>query len=638
MDSSADPCEDFYQYACGGWIASTELRPDETRKVKSFDTIQDANKKVLFDIIRDDWPMLTELYNSCMDEDSQVRDGLLDEYLGLTEPNDVDGMFAAAGKLQSLGVDVLFDVDVQPAPRDPNVYVVTLNQGGLGVGQRQFYLSEGDEAEAERKAYKHHIKRMLELSGLETDAAADAAKKILAFEIELATVSVPLADLRDPEATCNMYSLDLLEKEVPLPWMDFFEGMGIDTSRFEAAELNVMVPNYFKSLADILSTEPSETISVYYHWMLVHSFSNYLGPAFGEETFQFYGKTLSGQDERTPLKERCVDEADGLLGELLGHYFVRRAFPESSRKIASELVSRIERAFQSNIESGDVDWLDSYTSTAALEKLSAVTNKIGYPEAWTSYGSLQLNSNKYFENAMQARSLSLALVLDRFNSGESVDKTLWDMTTPTVNAYYNPPGNEMVFPAGILRASFFDERYPAAMNFGGIGMVMGHELTHGFDDEGRNFDGAGALRTWWSDDAIQGFTNRAQCLIDQYSSYKVGDAHVIGEQTLGENIADNGGIRLAFHAYKTYVTENDLSPSSLIEGVTDDQLFFLSFAQNWCELMRPEEAKNRIRTDVHSPAKYRVQGPLTNFEEFSSAFQCPVGSAYNNPETRCRVW
>eukprot|EP00735_Rhodelphis_limneticus_P004883 TRINITY_DN1653_c0_g1::TRINITY_DN1653_c0_g1_i1::g.17860::m.17860 TRINITY_DN1653_c0_g1::TRINITY_DN1653_c0_g1_i1::g.17860 ORF type:complete len:741 (-),score=172.88,sp/Q4PZA2/ECE1_MOUSE/34.97/2e-126,Peptidase_M13_N/PF05649.8/4.3e-80,Peptidase_M13/PF01431.16/2.6e-65 TRINITY_DN1653_c0_g1_i1:396-2618(-) len=639
MDTSVSPCEDFYQFACGGWIKSNKLEPDETRKVRGFDVIEDANRQVLSSIIRERWPLLNEFYQSCMDEATRNSDTSIQAVLSLLQVNGINDIFKTAGTLHVAGVSTLFDFGIQPAPRNPDVYVATLNQGGLGVPTRNFYLTQGTEAEELRKKYKEHIQTMLEFTGLDTATSSLMSVEVLNFEVEIAKASLPLAELRDPNGTCNMYTLTKLSQDFPLPWSDFFVALGIKEERFTGEDINVIAPKYFQQLSTLLANTDPATVEAYFRWQVAHDLSAYLAPKYGEETFNFFDKVLSGMDERAPLEERCVEMTDQLLGDLLGHYFVMETFPPSTREIARDLIARIEEAFKETVET-DNAWLDDYTRKASLDKLSKVRNKVGYPDDWQDYSSLRMNSLNFFDNSRSSLDMAFSKQLKRFNERQAVVKSDWDMTTPTVNAYYNPPGNEMVFPAGILRATFFDERYPAPMNFGGIGLVMGHELTHGFDDEGRNYDGTGNLTVWWSDKAINSFKDRAQCLVNQYSGYTVGGKNVNGNQTLGENIADNGGVRLAYKAFKRYQAEQaqkGIKEPPLLPTLTDDQLFFVGFAQGWCELIRPEAAQQRLELDVHSPARYRVQGPLTNFEEFSRAFKCSAGSPYS-PETRCRVW
>jgi endothelin-converting enzyme/putative endopeptidase len=392
-------------------------------------------------------------------------------------------------------------------------------------------------------------------------------------------------------------------------------------------------PEFFEGLSTQAAKADAETLRAYLRWHLLHSQAAFLSKAFVEEDFQFYGATLSGQKEDRPRWKKCVEATDGAMGESLGRYFVERAFPGDSKTIGLDLIGRIEAAFRANLDK--LAWMDPATRKRAQEKLQALTNKIGYPDAWRDYSALKVVRNDYYANATAAETFEFKRVMDKV--GKPVDRKEWGMSPPAVNAYYNPLNNEMVFPAGIMQPPFFKNDYPAAMNFGGIGLVMGHELTHGYDDQGRKFDPKGRLAEWWDPSAGEKFEKQAACVEDLYSSFEPQPGvHVNGKLTLGENIADFGGIKAAYQAWKSWEADKR-TPAGAVEGLTNDQLFFVGFAQAWCAKMTPEMQRLLINLDPHSPDKYRVNGPLSNFSVFGEAFSCKVGDPMR-PQKVCTVW
>jgi predicted metalloendopeptidase len=533
-------------------------------------------------------------------------------------------------KLHVIGVNALFRLSVVPDFKNPDLNIVFAGQGGLGLPDRDYYLKDDERSKGILEAYRAHVGRMLELSGETKEHAKKHADQILALETELAKASRPRADLRDPVKTYNKLDLDGLQKLTPdLPWGTFFEAAGHPGVK----DVNVQVPEFFSGLGAVVARTEPEVTRAYLRWHLLRRTSDFLPKAFVDESFAFFGQKLQGQKELQARWKRCVNAADDALGEVLGKAYVEKQFPGDSKAIALDMIHRIEAAFDSNLPS--LAWMDDETRTRASGKMKALTNKIGYPDKWIDYAKLQVKPGDYFGSSVAARAFEFHREGDKI--GKPVDKTEWGMTPPTVNAYYNPLVNEMVFPAGILQRPFFDRAFPPPMNFGGIGMVMGHELTHGFDDQGRKFDASGRLSEWWAPEVATKFEERAKCVIDRYETYEVQPGvRLNGKLTLGENIADLGGIKEAYVAFQRWKKEQPAVESG-IEGLTADQLFFVGFAQTWCTVATPEIERMLATIDSHSAPRFRVNGPLSNLPAFAATFQCAEGTPMR-PKDVCEVW
>lgn len=434
--------------------------------------------------------------------------------------------------------------------------------------------------------------------------------------------------MRDPNLIYNKIDrAGLAETSDAIPWDAFFDGTGYG----DVTAINVMSPDYFTGMAALIEEADYEAIRTYLRWRLVDSTADDLSAAFVDEHFAFFGKTLQGQSENEVRWKRCAGETDAALGELLGQLFVEQEFPGDSKAVALEMIHRVEEAFDAGLP--NLEWMDDQTRERASEKLAAITNKIGYPDEWRDYSDLQVGGH-YFENVVASAAFDFAYEWDQI--GEPVDPNTWYMSPPTVNAYYNPLQNEIVFPAGILQPPFFKSDYPTAMNYGAMGMVMGHEITHGFDDEGRKFAGTGELKEWWEPQVAERFEAEAACVGDQYSSYELFPGeHIDGDLTMGENIADLGGLKLAFRAYAAWAADN--GKEAKVAGFTPEQLIFLSYAQAWCTVATDEFLRLRLQTDAHSPARYRVNGAVTATPEFGKAFKCKRGSEMR-PKKPCEVW
>jgi predicted metalloendopeptidase len=643
MDTKADPCQDFYQYACGSWREATKLPADQVRWGRGFSEIAERNRTVNRSILENasrspgDDPNRQRLgwfYGSCMDEAGIAAAGTkpIEGWMkDVGKVKDAAGLMTAVGKMHAASIPALFGLGVQGDFKDPNTNIGQMFQGGLNLPDRDYYLSEDPAKKDIRDKYVIFVAKMFEMYGEKPDAAKAIAGRVLAFETELAKNSRPRAELRDPDKTYNKLDRAGLQKLTPkLDWDGYFKAMGHP----EVTQLNIAVPEFFQGLEKLAyATEPA-TLQAYLQWNVLHDAAPALPKNFDEENFNFYGKTLQGQKEQQARWKRCVAQTDNALGEILGQEFIKQQFPGDSKKIARELVETIQTAFSNGLPS--LEWMDDTTRQRALGKKAAIANKIGYPDKWRDYSKLKIKKGDYFTNLVSSGRFEFEREAAKI--GKPVDKTEWGMTPPTVNAYYNPLNNEMVFPAGILQPPFFSKAFPAAMNYGGIGMVMGHELTHGFDDQGRKFDASGKLTEWWEPSVSTKFDERAACIEKQYGGYEVQpDLKLNGKLTLGENIADNGGIKEAYNAYKAYESKHPGTEAPAVPGLTNDQLLFVAFAQTWCSLATPEIERVLVTVDPHSPPKFRVNGPLSNYDQFSQTFQCASGTPMH-PKDVCEVW
>eukprot|EP00742_Colponemidia_sp_Colp-10_P001627 GILJ01001746.1.p1 GENE.GILJ01001746.1~~GILJ01001746.1.p1 ORF type:complete len:720 (+),score=122.45 GILJ01001746.1:132-2291(+) len=639
VNFSADPCEDFNLYACGSWLESFPLPADRSRYSFATTGLDDENKKILRSILEDpsgEWPVIGPFYRSCMNAipgEVTLLDSLFAMALQATE-GELKHTFFYLGQLHRNAVPVLFDSGVSADAKDPSFNLFQLSQGGINLPSITNYKDDALLAK-----YRKHIETMYSFVRIDQDQAQTMSQAIVDVESHLASISKPPAELRDPEAVYHKTDLKQIEALTGFSaelWTAYFEGLRIDPSDPSRPLLNIMVPSFFQALRPVL--ENPKGLFYYLHWTVLHAHADLLGGDFAVEHFKFYGQELNGLQVQPPRWLQCVTATDAHLGELLGRYFVLLAFPGDSKAIVQDMVKRVEEAFTANLP--NVDWMDESTREVAAQKVSQIMNQIGYPDKWKDYSSLNWeNPSSYLSNTLQCKQLEKDTELDKLH--KPVNKLEFQMTPPTVNAYYEPTLNQIVFPAGILGGFFFNHTFPAAINYGATASAIGHELSHGFDDEGRQFDGTGKLVPWWPEEVVKKFMDRIQCVDDLYSSYKpFPDLHLNGRLTMGENLADISGVKSAFTAYQNLVQSGGSKPQDQIQFMdefTNDQLFYVAYAASWCEKQTPQALRNQVLTNPHSPAQYRIIAPLTQDPNFAQSFSCPAGSRMN-PVNRCKVW
>jgi predicted metalloendopeptidase len=558
-----------------------------------------------------------DFYASGMNEAAIDREGLrpltpwLSRIRAITNPRE---LLAIIAQLQAQGLNVGFHLEVEIDDKDTTTMIAGFSQGGLGLPERDYYFREGKIAEDIRTAYVSHITRTLELARDAPASAKAAADSIMAVETKLAKASRTLVELRDPEKNYNKFDRAALFKLAPgFDWNGYFA-----TIAFPRNETKVLVrqPAFFTALGRLLASEPLAVWRNYLRWHLVSENANYLSKPFVEEHFSFYGKKLSGATELRPRWKRVLAAEDAAIGEDLGQLYVQKAFSPAAKVRAQTMVNFHKEAMRGRIRAAT--WMSPATKAQACKKLDTMRSKVGYPDKWRDYGKLDIARRPYVLNVLAAKAFEFQRELAKL--GKPVDRDEWNMTPQTNNAYYEPTLNEMCFPAGILQPPFFDEKADDAANYGAIGSTIGHELTHGFDDEGRQYDSAGNLKNWWTDDDAKGFQERAERVARQYDSFEVlPGLYINGHQTLGENIADVGGLRVSYAAFRLATKDKQPAPA---DGFTPDQRFFIAFAQSWRTNERPEVVRLHVGSDVHSPVRWRVLGSVANFPEFRQAFGC----------------
>ncbi len=640
MDTAVNPCVDFYQYACGTWMANNPIPADESRW-GIFDELADRNRAILRGILEKaavDDPKrsaveqkIGDFYASCMDEGTIEQLGIkpLAPELGRIDAiSSKNQIVDELVRLHPLGVGVLFRFSSSPDAKNSTQMIADADQGGLGLPDRDYYLKQDPKSVKLREEYVAHVQKMLELAGEPAARAATDAQAVLRIETDLAKGSLDRVARRDPNQTYHKMSLQELAALSPaIDWPKYFSGLG--TPAFTS--LNVSVPDFFKVVNAVLNDTSLADLKTYLRWHLLHAEATLLAQPFLDENFSFYGRTLTGATQLQPRWKRCVEATDDDLGFALGQKYVEQNFPPAAKARVLGMVHEIENMLGQDIQS--LDWMTPATKQQALVKLRAVTNKIGYPDKWRDYSSVKIVRGEAVGNDERATEFEVHRQLNKI--GTPVDRGEWTMTPPTVNAYYSPLQNNINFPAGILQPPFFDNHMDAAVNYGAIGSVMGHELTHGFDDQGRQFDAEGNLHNWWTPQDAAEFEKRAECFIKEYSAFTpVDDVHLNGKLTLGENTADNGGVHLSFMALMKSL---DGKPQPKIDGLTPQQRFFLGYSQVWCQNVRPEAARLRAQIDPHSDGRDRVNGVLGNMPEFRAAFACHEGQPMVHAPS-CRVW
>ena len=638
MDRTIDPCVDFFHYACGGWIKNNPIPPDQS-SWDLYSKMADENKEKLRGILESASApdpgrnavnqKIGDYYASCMDEKAIEAKGAdplkpaLQRIAGIQSKAEI-----ADVKSTLIGANVLFPIESIQDFRDANQVIANIDQGGLGLPDRDYYTKDDPKSRELRMAYLAHVRKMFELLGDSPNVSASEAQTVMRIETTLAKGSMTRVERRDPKNLDHKMTAAELEQLSPLfRWSTFFARVGLPSLQ----SLNVSSPNFFKQLNGVLEKESLDDLKTYMRWHLLHASARSLSSAFLNEDFAFYGKTLEGQEQLKPRWKRCTEYVDDYLGEALGQAYVEKYFPPEAKQQALIIVNQIRAAMAERIDS--LTWMSPATKQQALAKLHAMANKIGYPDKWRDYSKLEIVRGDNLGNVERARQFEFNRQLGKI--GKPVDRGEWDMTPPTVNAYYNPQMNDINFPAGVLQPPAFDPESDRAPNYGNTGGTVGHELTHGFDDEGRQFDAQGNLRDWWTAEDAKEFEKRASCISDQYSKYVIiDDIHINGKLTLGEDVADLGGLLLAYMAWREDTKNQKLEP---IEGLTPEQRFFVGYGQSWCGHVRDEAKRMRATVDPHSPEQFRTNGVVSNMPQFQEAFHCKDGSPMVN-ENRCKVW
>ncbi len=644
MNKSVDPCTDFYEYANGAWRAANPIPPSMTRWSQRWQA-GETSKEKLRDLLvatqsspgaakGSTEQLIGDFYGACMDESSVNALGAkpLEPWLGK-----IDGVKDAAGlqkvmiELHDIGVNVPFGVFGAQDPHKPSQILADVGANGYAMPDRDYYLKPDARFKEAREKYEAHVVAMLKLAGFSAKAAADGAKVVMTMETKFAEASLDNVTLRDPAATDhNMTRAQLAALAPHFDWAAYFDHKKLPAD----VDMNVDQPKYMQEVDRQLASTSLADWKTYLKWNVVNAIARSLSAPFVDENFAFFGHTLAGAAEIKPRWKRCVEETDQLLGEALGKKYVEKYFPPEAKARMQELVRNLLLAMRDDILSRP--WMSEETKERALAKVATFNPKIGYPDKWRDYSALDIRKDAYFENALAGQRFGVED--DRKTIGKPVDRGRWGMTPPTSDAYENPLLNEIVFPAGILQPPAFSLDAVDAVNYGAIGVVIGHEISHGFDDQGAQYDYLGRLRNWWSDADLKQFQDRGACVVDQFSHYEIeGGIPHNGKLVLGESIGDLGGLKLAFTAYEKSL-EGKPRPANR-DGFTPEQQFFIAWGQFRGDATRPEQQKLMVQTDPHPVAKYRVIGPLSNFPEFSEAFQCKADSAMvRPPDKRCEVW
>jgi len=640
FDKTCKPCDDFYQFAMGGWMKANPI-PAEYSTWGTFTQLRDNNLTAMRTILeaaaKADAPAgsneqkIGVFYASCMDTTAIDAAGLkpiATELAAIDAINDRKSLDAAIAQLQREGASVLFRFGSGQDIKDSTRVIAVASQGGLGMPDRDYYFRDDDKSKQLRQDYEQHVAKMFELAGDAPDKAAAETKSVISIETALAKASSTRVELRNPEKNYNLMPLSEMTALTPgWSWESYLHAVGAPAVQ----QVNVRQPEFFKVMNQELASVSLPDWKIYLRWHVIHASAPGLPERFVEENFDFYDRKLSGTKELLPRWKRCAQSTDRNLGEALGQVYVEKYFPPAARARAKEMVNNLISALRDDIPT--LSWMGPDTKKQALAKLEGFTVKIGYTDKWRDYSNLTIDRSSYSANVRRSIEFEYARQLGKI--GKPVDRTEWGMTPPTVNAYYNSSMNEIVFPAGILQPPFYDPNADDAVNYGGIGAVIGHEISHGFDDQGSKFDGRGNLREWWTPDDRKNFTLRSDCVVNQFNGYEVEPGlHQNGKLVLGESIGDLGGLAIAYAAYEKSIEGR--RPKD-IDGLTPEQRFFLGWAQVWGTNQRAEAARLGTNTDPHPLARFRGNGPLSNMAEFAKAFGCKKGDAMVREQV-CKIW
>jgi predicted metalloendopeptidase len=653
MDTSVKPQDDFYLYANGTWIKNNPVPPEYSRWA-AFTQLAEKNNDALHEIAEKaatvapkdskkskmekaaaaDVQKVGDFYASGMDEkavDAARVKPLQDEFKRIDAMKDRKDVLKEIGHLHAMGVYPFFIFISGQDDKNSTMVIAQAYQGGLGMPDRDYYTKEDDASKKLRTQYVEHVTKMLTLAGDPAAQASEHASKVMTLETSLAKPARTRVELRDPQKNYNKMKQAELQALMPdFNWADYFKEIKLT----QPGDINVGQPDFFKAVGEVFKTVSIDDAKTYLRWHLLHSLASTLSSDIVNENFRFFDATLRGTKQIKPRWKRVIAKTDEELGESLGKLYVAEHFPPEAKARALEMVNNLKEALSDRIKT--LDWMDEPTKQEALKKLAAFTVKIGYPDKWRDYSLLKIDRGSYALNVVRGDMFETDRQMKKI--GKPVDRTEWGMSPPTVNAYYNPNLNEIVFPAGILQPPFFDPNADDAVNYGGMGAVIGHEMTHGFDDQGRQFDAAGNLRDWWSPESAKNYTERSKGIVAQYAAYEpLPGLHINGELTQGENIADIGGVKLAYTALQKALAKK--GPQPKIDGFTPEQRFFLGFAQIWRNNQREEDLKLQVNTNPHSPGRFRTIGPLSNLVEFQKAFDIPDGSPMiRAADQRVNIW
>jgi putative endopeptidase len=643
MDKSADPCVDFYQYSCGNWMKNNPIPADKSRWGR-FNALDEYNLYVLRDILtKAEGPgnhsaiekKVGDYYAACMDETAIEKKGIapLQPEMGrIAAIKSKQELIPQVANMHHNGISALFSFYPMPDMHDSTLTIANLDQGGITLPDRDYYIKDDAKSVETRQKYEEHVQKMFELAGDKPDVAAAEAKTVLAIETGLAKAAMDRTERRDPRKRDHM--MQATEIAAAAPNFDLIQYFA-DNGSPKFTSLNVGNPDFFKTVNEQLNSVSLDDWKTYLRWRTLDTYAPTLSRAFVDEDFEFSRKYMAGQKEIEPRWKRCVRATDRGLGMALGELYVDKVFGPDNKARTVKMVQAIEQAMHTDI--GQLTWMSDTTKQQAYAKLQAIVNNVGYPDKWRDYSTVVVARDDYAGNHMRAAAFEVKRQYNKIQ--EPTDRKDWTMTPPTVNAYYRPPMNDINFPAGILQPPFYGSDMDDAVNFGAIGVVIGHELTHGFDDQGRKYDAQGNLKDWWTPEDGKAFEERATCTADEYSSFVAvkddkGEVHLNGRLTLGENTADNGGLKLAYMALMSMLGDTPVKP---IDGYTPQQRFFLAYGQIWCQNVTDQQARVLAITDPHSPGRWRVNGAVQNSAAFEQAFGCKAGQPMVR-EPACRVW
>ena len=644
MDLSVRAGDNFYQFANGTWLKKNPI-PDEYSRYGVFEYLMEQNYKDLKALLQEVAGnknaeegslarKIGDFYRLGMNAKRLESDGLeplQDELTTIAGIRNMQEVQALVARYQTFGISPLFHIFASSDEKNSEMNIAHLMQGGLGLPDRDYYTKTDSHSDEIRKAYVKHVAKMLELAGDDPETASGAAERIMKLETRLANASMTLLERRDPHKTYNKMSVRKLASISPhFKWDNYFKDIGLD----DPGHVNVRQPEFFREISAMFRDVRLDDWKLYLKWNLINRSAEFLNEDFVNQDFEFYGKTLSGTEALQERWKRVLQTTNRALGEAVGQLYVEKHFPPEAKERMMELVINLKAALKTRIQ--NANWMSDATKEKALEKLNVMTFKIGYPDKWRDYTGLEVRDDAYVLNVIRGNQFEFRRDINKVN--KPVDRDEWFMYPQTVNAYYNPNQNEIVFPAAILQPPFFNMDADDAVNYGAIGYVIGHEMTHGFDDQGRYYDASGNLNDWWTEEDAKEFKARAQMLVDQFNRYMVMDSlHLDGKLTLGENIADLGGLNVAFTALQKSM-EGKPRPEP-IDGFTPEQRFFLGMAQVWRNNIRDEALMRRLREDVHSPGEFRVNGPVVNMPQFQAAFDVKPGDALYLPEEKqARIW